>query len=499
MTSTGLTKESPIIIVGAGVFGLSSALHLSRAGYTDVTVFDKQPYADNAYSTAAGADAASADFNKCMRMSYGDEIEYQRLAFDGIEVWNAWNAEIRASSPESLPRGLAPTDLIWNNCGFLRMSIDGQLSAIERATLANMTREGLRHTQFVLGDPADEERARARFPKGEWERKSDPFNRRRQGKDLVGVFDSTAGFVEASKACIWVSHLCRRNGVKFVLGERDGQVTTFIKDASGKTVGMRTKSGAEHHSKLLILAAGAWTPSLFPTVSPLIETTAGSVAYFQVPPKDQAPDLWDKFAPENFPVYAYGGWSKGHGIGGFPRTEDGIVKIGYRGTKYTNYEDVRDAATGETRRVSVPRTKFWPRPQDPAITKQAVAAIQDAVREAMPELAPIGITGCRNCWYIDSLDNGFLVDRAPADDGLLVCSGGSGHGFKFLPVLGREVVAVVERPEAKNAYGRLWRWRSVPEGSARNGLEQGEAGPRNWKKQVMATKDDWKFQDASRL
>ncbi|KAI6081678.1 FAD dependent oxidoreductase [Hypoxylon rubiginosum] len=498
MTSTGLTKESPIIIVGAGVFGLSSAHHLSQAGYKNITVFDKQPYADNAYSTTDGADAASADFNKCMRMSYGEEIDYQRLAFDGIKTWNAWNDEIRSSKSEDLPRGLKPSDLIWNNCGFLRMSIDGQLSAIERATLANLTREGLRETQFVLGDPEDEKRAKSHLRKGEWEKKSDPFGRKRQGKDLVGVFDSTAGFVEASKACIWVMHLCRRNGVRFVLGEKDGQVATFIKDANDKTVGMRTKSGTEYHSKLLILAAGGWTPSLYPAVSSLLETTAGSVAYIQLPPKDQAPDLWDKFSPENFPVYAYGGWSKGHGIGGFPRTEDGIVKIGYRGFKYTNYEDVKDPITGQIHRISVPRTKYWPKPYDPSITKQAVAAIKEVVNEAMPELTAIGITGCRNCWYIDSLDNGFLIDRVPDDNGMLVCSGGSGHGFKFLPVLGREVVEIIEKPEAKNAYGKLWRWRTK-EAGPKNGLEQGETGPRNWKKQVMATKEDWKFRETSRL
>lgn len=195
-------------------------------------------------------------------MSYGEEIEYQRLAFDGIRIWNAWNDEIRSSKPEDLPRGLKPSDLIWNNCGFLRMSIDGQLSPIERATLANLTREGLRQTQFVLGDPEDEKRAQSHFRKGEWEKKSDPFGRKRQGKDLVGVFDSTAGFVEASKACIWAMHLCRRIGVRFVLGEKDGQVATFIKDASGKTVGIRTKSDAEYRSKLLILAGKSNTTQL---------------------------------------------------------------------------------------------------------------------------------------------------------------------------------------------------------------------------------------------
>ncbi len=187
-------------------------------------------------------------------MSYGQEIDYQRLAFDGVPVWESWNKAIRSSPAGDLPRGLKPSDLVWNNCGFLRMSIDGQLSEIERATLENLTREGLRQTQYVIGDPDDESRAREKLRKGEWEKKSDPFRRKKQGKSLVGVFDSTAGFVQASKACAWVMHLCRNSGVRFVLGERSGQVSSFIKDGGGRTTGIRTADGAGHSSKLVILA-----------------------------------------------------------------------------------------------------------------------------------------------------------------------------------------------------------------------------------------------------
>lgn len=225
-----------------------------------------------------------------------------------------------------------------------------------------------------------------------------------------------------------------------------------------------------------------------------METTVGSVVYFQLPPQSEAPHLWERFSPENFPVYAYGGWTKGLGIGGFPRTEDGVVKIGYRGAKYTNYEDVADPTTGARHRISVPKTRYWPEPSEPAVTKQAVEAIKSVVREALPELAELGIAGCRNCWYTDSLDTSFVIDRVPGDEGMMVCSGGSGHGFKFLPVLGREVVKIIEKPGEKNAIARLWQWRTRSSGP-RNGLEQGEAGPRNWKKQEMATKSDWTFDD----
>lgn len=53
-------KTDSIIIVGAGIFGLGTAIHLARRGYTDVTDFGKQPYEKTLYSYIKGCDAASA-------------------------------------------------------------------------------------------------------------------------------------------------------------------------------------------------------------------------------------------------------------------------------------------------------------------------------------------------------------------------------------------------------------------------------------------------------
>ncbi len=55
-----LSKEDPIVIVGAGVFGLSTAIHLAERGYSNVTVIDKQDYNSSLYSYDNGCDAASA-------------------------------------------------------------------------------------------------------------------------------------------------------------------------------------------------------------------------------------------------------------------------------------------------------------------------------------------------------------------------------------------------------------------------------------------------------
>ncbi|KAF4445973.1 hypothetical protein FALBO_17129, partial [Fusarium albosuccineum] len=52
--------SSPVVIIGAGVFGLSTAIHLAERGYTNVKILDKQAYHDSQYSYDKGCDAASA-------------------------------------------------------------------------------------------------------------------------------------------------------------------------------------------------------------------------------------------------------------------------------------------------------------------------------------------------------------------------------------------------------------------------------------------------------
>lgn len=58
MPSKPLSHASSILIVGAGTWGCSTALHLVRRGYTNVTVLDPYP--------VPSAIAAGNDVNKIM-------------------------------------------------------------------------------------------------------------------------------------------------------------------------------------------------------------------------------------------------------------------------------------------------------------------------------------------------------------------------------------------------------------------------------------------------
>lgn len=71
-----VSKSDPIVIVGAGAFGLSTALHLVQAGYTNITVLDKGATVPSGFS-------AANDINKILRVEYDDDF-YTELAVVSI-------------------------------------------------------------------------------------------------------------------------------------------------------------------------------------------------------------------------------------------------------------------------------------------------------------------------------------------------------------------------------------------------------------------------------
>ncbi|KAI2462960.1 FAD dependent oxidoreductase [Annulohypoxylon bovei var. microspora] len=473
-----ISPSSKIIIVGSGVFGISTALWLARSGYKDVTVLDMQDTASKAYDPLCGVDSASADLNKIIRFSYGSEIEYQRLATEAAKMWDEWNRDILAVPTNELPERLRCDDRkLWWNVGMLRISCESELGDFEIATLENMEREGIREFQFRTDDDADVERAK----KQGWAHKLDPCLRQERLGTHKAVLDSTAGFVYAYKSCAWAQHLARKAGVKTILDPQLGKVVDITTMNNNPVV--HTADGLQHTANLVVVAGGGWTPSLVPEVHGLLETTAGSVATVMIP-KDRL-DLWERFAPENQPVITWGSW-QGKEVYSLPRDENGAFKIGWRKTKWTNFEDVRG------QRISVPRTAHVTEQKESRLPIDALNGIKEYISVNFPELVPLGITSTRLCWYTDSIDDSFVVDFVPQRPGVAVCSGGSGHGFKFLPILGREVVKILESKGSQTVYGQMWRWRSSNE-PTRNGLEEGEQGPRVLSRQTMASEADWTF------
>lgn len=353
-----------------------------------------------------------------------------------------------------LPPGMTTNDRIYVNCGNYHIGDEGP-NPFEQRSIANLTKVGLGHTQYFFHDANEVERAKS-DGRGH---AVDPFLLSEDGKGYQGYFDAVGGFVYADKACRYALHLAQELGVKFVLDKQKGLFERFY-ESNGTVQGIVTSDGAIRKATLSIVACGGWSLSVLPQLDGLCETTAGSVATIQIPANN--PHFHQRFSPENFPVWQYKVRAGANGnLYVFPIDEKGVMKLGYRGTKYTNPQVQPDGAVH-----SVPITRWTALESITGLPEKSVQVMRTFLDRYLPELRDHGlhVTGTRLCWYTDSFDNQFVVDAVPEKPGVMIATGGSGHAFKFLPVLGSFVADRIEGG-AKSAVGKemlqRWRWRSL--------------------------------------
>src|SRR5258705_11592011 len=76
-----------ILVVGAGVFGVTAAIELRKRGHP-VRLIDPGPLPHPL--------AASTDISKVVRLEYGPDEVYTALAERAIEGWQRWNRDLGA-------------------------------------------------------------------------------------------------------------------------------------------------------------------------------------------------------------------------------------------------------------------------------------------------------------------------------------------------------------------------------------------------------------------
>jgi glycine/D-amino acid oxidase-like deaminating enzyme len=268
-----------IVIVGAGVFGLTAAWELSERGWT-VDVLDAGPLPQPL--------AASTDVSKVVRMDYGADDFYTALAEAALAGWDAWN--VRWTPP------------LYHEVGFLLLA-SGPMrpGGFEHDSLVALGKSG--HAVERL----DDARSRAGF--GAWSREKYPD----------GYFNPRAGWTESGHVVVRLASEAQASGVRL----RTGAAFSSLLQAGGRVIGVRTLSGDDHLADTVLIAAGAWTPHLLPELADVMWTTGQPVVHLDAGP---SPD----WRPPRFPVWAadiaHTGWY------GFPALPDGTLKIGHHGT-----------------------------------------------------------------------------------------------------------------------------------------------------------------------
>lgn len=211
-----------IVIVGSGTFGCSTALHLARRGYKNVTCLDKYE--------VPSAISAGNDINKMV--DYVDEGEDatpdSRIELEAARTWN--------DDPLFRPF-YHPVGLIVSSCS------EEPLKSV-RAYDSRLRARGQPGLQY-LDKPEDFKQLIPGLtgPLKGW-----------KGYKL----GDKCGWVHARKAMEAAAAEAKRMGVKFVSGE-DGNVKGLLVDDNGKCIGVETHSGKKVLADKVVLSAGANT------------------------------------------------------------------------------------------------------------------------------------------------------------------------------------------------------------------------------------------------
>ncbi|MFI6099138.1 N-methyl-L-tryptophan oxidase [Lentzea sp. NPDC051213] len=221
----------------------------------------------------------------------------------------------------------------------------------------------------------------------------DRFPTMRPAVDDVALYEPGAGFVVPENAVRAHLDLAVAAGAELHFEEpvthwEDGKVTTA-----------RAPYEADH----IVVCPGPWAPSLLADLDIPFEIER-QIQFFFEPHTEEFRD---------HPIYI---WDRADTFYGFPEI-DGAVKVAFH-------------SGGQ---LCTPETI------DRTVHEHEVRAVAEATRRVMP-----GIVGrylrAATCMYTNTADEHFVIAHHPRHENVTVACGFSGHGFKFVPVVG-EILA----------------------------------------------------------
>jgi sarcosine oxidase len=223
--------------------------------------------------------------------------------------------------------------------------------------------------------------------------------------DEVGLYEAVAGFVRPEATVSAHLELAARKGAELRFEE-----PALSWAAEGDGVRVTTSSGS-YTAGHLVICPGAWAPEVLADPG-LPLTVERQVMHWFQPDGGVGP-----FTPDRQPVWIHG--DEDLQLYGFPAIDgpDGGVKAAF-------------FRRGE---VCTPETI------DRRVRDGEVAVIADSLRKLLPTMPGRPLTAVA-CMYTTTPDQHFVIAGHPEHASVTVACGFSGHGFKFVPVVG-EILA----------------------------------------------------------
>ncbi|WP_432834837.1 N-methyl-L-tryptophan oxidase [Dactylosporangium sp. CA-092794] len=224
--------------------------------------------------------------------------------------------------------------------------------------------------------------------------------------DEVALYEAKAGLVRPEKTVGANLGLATRLGAELRFHEPVAEWS-----AGGDGVTVRTEAGT-YRADALVICPGAWAPQLLADLGvPLV--VERQVQFWFAPTGGIEP-----FRPDRQPIFIWEG-PPGTQVYGFPAldgADDGVKFAFFRRGEPTTADTI-----------------------DRSIRAEEVEVIAAHLATRVPAGAGRFLRG-KTCLYTNTPDEHFVIARHPAHERVTVACGFSGHGFKFVPVVG-EILA----------------------------------------------------------
>ncbi|MGI9483257.1 MAG: FAD-dependent oxidoreductase [Hyphomicrobiales bacterium] len=256
--------RSEFIVVGGGIAGTMTALHLLRRG-ASVTLIDRwEP---------GHSRAASTDYNRVFRAIHGRDEFYTKWVRDARQRW----LEMQAETGQKL----------YYECGALILATQGYCDW-EDATAETFDKLAVPYHKYSADEVA------VRFPQFD------------ASSISYALFEPEAGMIMAHRAVITAIELFKREGGTVVRGH--------VKTNGSERLELY---GKPLEADAIIVATGAWMADMYPrTVGPISTVVGLNVLY------TSTPDGSTQFDQDNMPCWI----DHGEGSFGLPSVEGSGVK-----------------------------------------------------------------------------------------------------------------------------------------------------------------------------
>ncbi len=261
-------------------------------------------------------------------------------------------------------------------------------SALIAGTLESARAHGLAH------EVLDRDAMAARYPQ------------HRLAPHEVGVYEADAGFLRPERGIAAALERAEALGATI---HRNTSVSAI--EVTGPDEARVTAGGETYVARHVVVSAGSWLGRLLPHLDLPLRVERQTPVWFPLAdPSDPA-----LYSPERCPVFirALEDERGEHHRYGFPTLDGQTVKVAVHHEGATTNPDAVDRMV---------------HPEDLAPIQ---AFVHDYMRGLAPEAARSSV-----CMYTNTPDEHFIIGPAPGLPALTLLGGFSGHGYKFMPVVG---------------------------------------------------------------